>query len=296
MRQGKIKLGIAPIGWTNDDMPELGSENTFAQCISEMALAGFEGTEIGSKYPKDVDVLKRELKLRNLRICNQWCSTFLITDPYSDTLEHFERQIDFLKEVGASIIGVSEQSYSIQGVDVPIFSKQYAMRESEWEKLTTGLNRLGEIAAKKDIKLAFHHHMGTVIQTAEDVHRLMSDTDPAFVYLLFDSGHLAYCDENLQEIMETYITRIAHVHLKDIRRDVIARVKNERMSFLQGVKMGTFTVPGDGDIDFTHIFKCLDDAGYEGWIVVEAEQDPSVANPLEYAQKARTFIKDNMGL
>lgn len=292
----KVKLGIAPIAWTNDDMPDLGAENTFEQCISEMALAGFTGCEIGNKYPKDPKVLKKALDLRHMQICNAWFSTFLTTKPYEETEKEFIKHITFLKEMGAKVVGVSEQGHSIQGTDLSIFDDKYIMNDEEWDKLCTGLNKLGKVAKDMGIALTFHHHMGTVVQTAAEIDRLMENTDPELFNLLFDSGHLAYCGEDYMYVLKKYINRIKHVHLKDIRPEVIEKVKKEHLSFLQGVRLGTFTVPGDGAIDFTPIFDVLADNNYEGYVLVEAEQDPAVANPFEYAVKARKYIAEKAGL
>lgn len=292
----KVKLGIAPIAWTNDDMPDLGAENTFEQCISEMALAGFTGCEIGNKYPKDPKVLKKALDLRHMQICNAWFSTFLTTKPYEETEKEFIKHITFLKEMGAKVVGVSEQGHSIQGTDLSIFDDKYIMNDEEWDKLCTGLNKLGKVAKDMGITLTFHHHMGTVVQTAAEIDRLMENTDPELFNLLFDSGHLAYCGEDYMYILKKYINRIKHVHLKDIRPEVIEKVKKEHLSFLQGVRLGTFTVPGDGAIDFTPIFDVLSENNYEGYVLVEAEQDPAVANPFEYAVKARKYIAEKAGL
>ena len=292
----KVKLGIAPIAWTNDDMPDLGAENTFEQCISEMALAGFTGCEIGNKYPKDPKVLKKALDLRHMQICNAWFSTFLTTKPYEETEKEFIKHITFLKEMGAKVVGVSEQGHSIQGTDLSIFDDKYIMNDEEWDKLCTGLNKLGKVAKDMGITLTFHHHMGTVVQTAAEIDRLMENTDPELFNLLFDSGHLAYCGEDYMYVLKKYINRIKHVHLKDIRPEVIEKVKKEHLSFLQGVRLGTFTVPGDGAIDFTPIFDVLAENNYEGYVLVEAEQDPAVANPFEYAVKARKYIAEKAGL
>lgn len=292
----KVKLGIAPIAWTNDDMPDLGAENTFEQCISEMALAGFTGCEIGNKYPKNPKVLKKALDLRHMQICNAWFSTFLTTKPYEETEKEFIKHITFLKEMGAKVVGVSEQGHSIQGTDLSIFDDKYIMNDEEWDKLCTGLNKLGKVAKDMGITLTFHHHMGTVVQTAAEIDRLMENTDPELFNLLFDSGHLAYCGEDYMYVLKKYINRIKHVHLKDIRPEVIEKVKKEHLSFLQGVRLGTFTVPGDGAIDFTPIFDVLADNNYEGYVLVEAEQDPAVANPFEYAVKARKYIAEKAGL
>lgn len=296
LNQNKVKLGIAPIGWTNDDMPDLGKENSFQQCVSEMALAGFTGSEIGGKYPTDKAILKKALQLRNMEICNCWFSTFLLEKPYEETEQAFREQASFLKEMGAKVIGVSEQSYSIQGMKKDIFKEKYVMNDEEWGQLCEGLNRLGKVAQEIGIILTFHHHMGTVVQTEEETDRLLANTDPKLVSLLFDTGHFSYTGGDAPRLMKKYISRIKHVHLKDIRPDVIQKVKEEGLSFLEGVRLGTFTVPGDGSVDFTPIFEILQEDEYEGYVVVEAEQDPAVANPLEYAMKARAYIRENTGL
>lgn len=298
LNKDKVKLGIAPIAWTNDDMPDLGKENTFEQCVSEMALAGFTGSEVGNKYPKDPEVLKKALELRGVEICNQWFSSFLITKPFEEVEAEFRAQLAFLKAMGSKIIGASEQSHSVQGqMETPVFGHKYVMNDEEWDQLCTGLNKLGKIAKEEyGISLTFHHHMGTVVQTAEETERLMAGTDPEYVSLLFDSGHFAYCGEDPVAMVTKYVNRIKHVHLKDIRPDVVEKVKADDMSFLAGVRAGAFTIPGDGCVDFPSIFKVLEEADYEGYMVVEAEQDPAKANPLEYAIRARKYITENTGL
>ncbi len=294
----KVKLGIAPIAWTNDDMPDLGKENTFEQCVSEMALAGFTGSEVGNKYPRDTEALKKALQLRGMEICNQWFSCFLLTKPLEEVEQEFRNQLSYLKTMGAKIIGVSEQSHSVQGmVDTPIFGHKYVMNDKEWEVFCKGLNRLGKIAKEEyGISLTFHHHMGTVVQDEAEVDRMMENTDSEYVSLLFDTGHFAYCGVNPLKMVKKYTGRIKHVHLKDIRKEVVEKVKAEKLSFLDGVRLGTFTVPGDGCIDFDPIFKVLEVSGYEGYMLVEAEQDPAKANPLEYAIKARKYIAEKTGL
>ena len=296
--KNKVKLGIAPIAWTTDDMPDLGKENTFEQCVSEMALAGFTGSEVGNKYPKDPEVLKKALELRGVEICNQWFSSFLITKPFEEVEKEFRAQLAFLKAMGAKVIGASEQSYSVQGqLDTPIFGHKYEMNDQEWDTFCTGMNKLGKIAKEEyGIALTFHHHMGTVVQSLAEVDRMMENTDPEYVSLLFDTGHFTYCGEDPLEVVKKYVHRIKHVHLKDIRPEVVEQVKKENMSFLAGVRAGAFTIPGDGCINYDPIFKVLEEAGYEGYMVVEAEQDPAKANPLEYAIRARKFIAEKTGL
>lgn len=294
----KVKLGIAPIAWTNDDLPELGKDNSFEQCISEMALAGFTGSEVGNKYPKDPEVLKRYLDLRGVRICNAWFSTLFTSEPEEVTINNFIKQRDFLHALGAKMIGCSEQGNSIQGTEKSVFNDKPIYTEEEWLKVTSGMNKLAKLAAEKGMKLSYHHHMGTGVQTPEEVDKFMEMTNDD-VYLLFDSGHLAYSELSAQasyDVLQKHIKRVAHVHLKDIRLDIVKKVKENELSFLEGVKMGAFTIPGDGAIDFKPIFKILEDNNYEGWMVVEAEQDPAIANPFEYALKARAYIKENTGL
>lgn len=279
-------------------MPDLGKENTFEQCVSEMALAGFTGSEVGNKYPKDPEVLKKALELRGVEICNQWFSSFLITKPFEEVEKEFRAQLAFLKAMGAKVIGASEQSYSVQGqLDTPIFGHKYEMNDQEWDTFCTGMNKLGKIAKEEyGIALTFHHHMGTVVQSLAEVDRMMENTDPEYVSLLFDTGHFTYCGEDPLEVVKKYVHRIKHVHLKDIRPEVVEQVKKENMSFLAGVRAGAFTIPGDGCINYDPIFKVLEEAGYEGYMVVEAEQDPAKANPLEYAIRARKFIAEKTGL
>ena len=294
----KVFLGIAPIGWCNDDMPELGAENTFRQTVSEMALAGFTGCEIGNKYPSDPKELKWELDLRGMRIASRWFSSFILTQPIEQVEADFAKELDFLAAVGANRINVSEQSYSIQGqVDTPVLAdRKHVMNDEEWDRFCKGLNRLGKIAKDRGFKLCFHHHMGTVVQTAEETDRMLANTDPDLVFLCYDTGHFTFAGEDPLTVLKKYVDRVGHVHLKDMRADVVARVKPEGWSFLQAVRNGAFTVPGDGCVDYDPILKLLSYAKYEGWLLVEAEQDPAKANPLEYAIKARKYIREHTGL
>ncbi len=292
-----VRLAIAPIGWTNDDLPDLGKENTFEQCISEMALAGFKGSEIGNKYPMDTALLRHKLEVRGLEICNAWFSTLFTSRPYEETEKAFIAHRDRLHALGARMIGASEQGNSIQGKNVNIFGPEKPVyTEEEWKKVTEGFNRLGRLAAEKGMKLTCHHHMGTGVQTVEEIDRFMDETDPKYVGLLFDSGHLTFAGIDPVPVLKKYIGRVGHVHLKDVRLKVRDRARAEGWSFLEAVRMGVFTVPGDGDVDFGPIFDILNENAYAGWVVVEAEQDPARANPFEYALKARKYIAEKTGL
>ena len=292
----KVKLAIAPIAWTNDDLPDLGAENSFEQCISEMALSGFSGSEIGNKYPKDPDVLKHYLDVRGLRICNAWFSSLLLSDGYDATIDAFIKHRDFLHALGAKVIGASEQGNSIQGKNVSIFGNKPVYTDEQWELIAKGFNEMGRLAREKDMYFTVHHHMGTGVQTADEIDRLMEMTDENLVFLLFDTGHLAFAGEDAVAVLKKYVHRTKHVHLKSIRKNVIAEGKAKGYSFLDCVRAGAFTVPGDGDFDFRPVFDILSDADYEGWVVVEAEQDPAKANPFEYALLARKYIREASGL
>jgi inosose dehydratase len=293
----KVKLGIAPIGWTNDDMPDLGSENTFEQCVSEMALAGFEGSEIGNKYPEDPAALKRALDIRGLRVCNAWFSSLFTSETYDSTIRGFIRSRDRLNALGAKIIGASEQGNSIQGKPLNVFGSDKPVYNAEqWKLITRGFNEMGRLARDVDMTLTIHHHMGTGVQTEAEIDRLMDSVDPELVYLLFDVGHLAFAGIDPLPVLKKYARRVKHVHLKDVRLAVRDRAMREGWSFLTAVRQGVFTVPGDGGVDFEPIFAVLEESGYTGWIVVEAEQDPEKANPFEYAVMARKYIREKTGL
>lgn len=292
----KVKLGIAPIGWTNDDVPELGGQIPFEQCIDEMALAGYQGCEVGNKFPRDVDQLKKALELRKLKICNQWFSYTLTVNPLNQVRKEFEDHLDFLEAMGADIVGGGECGNSIHSQAITVLGKKVIFTEEEWKNVTRGLDELGKIAKDRGFKLAYHHHMGTGIQTITETDRLLDSTNSDYVFLNYDCGHFTFAGEDPAMALKRYINRVAHIHLKDVRQSVLATVKNEGLSFLDAVKAGVFTVPGDkeGSIDFPLIFGILERSNYEGWLVVEAEQDPANANPLEYATMAKNYITEQL--
>jgi inosose dehydratase len=261
-----------------------------------MALAGFEGSEVGNKYPRDPEKLNGALRLRGLTICNAWFSSFLTTKPLAEVEREFVAQCEFLYAVGARVIGVAEQGNSIQGKQLPVFDAKPRFTDDEWKRVAQGLNHLGAIAKQKGMQLTYHHHMGTGVQTTEEIDRLMEMTDPEIVGLLYDTGHLVFSGEDHLAILKKYVKRIKHVHLKNVRFDMLEKARREKWSFLQAVRNGAFTVPGDGGLDFGPVFETLKSAGYTGWWVVEAEQDPAKANPLEYALIARRYIKEKAGI
>ena len=297
MNADKVKLGIAPIAWTNDDMPELGGENTFEQCISEMALAGFTGCEVGIKYPANPAELKEALDLRGLVVCNQWYSTEFITRPHAEIEREFREKLKFLRIVGANCIGPSEQTRSCQGrKDIGVRAGKPVFSNQEWKLMIEGFDRIGRVAKEEGVKVCMHPHMGTGIQTPEEIERFLNDTHPDHVCITFDSGHLSYNGSDPLVQLRRFESRVGHIHLKDTRPEVQAVAVREDWPFLQAIREGIFTVPGDGSIDFKSIFKLLEELDYRGWMVVEAEQDPAKANPFKCAVKARKYIRTHIGL
>lgn len=293
MGKQDIQWGIAPIGWRNDDMPEIGKDNTLSHLLSDIVVAGFEGTEVGGFFP-DAKTLKKEIALRHLKIAGQWFSSFIVGDGIEKVSEAFHKHCSYLKEVEADVAVVSEQTYSIQGLSNNIFTEKPSFTDEEWKQFTEGLNTLGEIANSYDLKLVYHHHLGTVVQTLAEVDRLMENTDANLVHLLYDTGHIYASDKEYMPLLEKHIDRIKHVHFKDIRDHVMNTSEEKGLSFGSAFLAGMFTVPGDGCIDFKKVFDQLEKNDYKGWIVVEAEQDPEIAHPLEYALMARQYIDENL--
>ncbi|MHA2020049.1 MAG: myo-inosose-2 dehydratase [Promethearchaeota archaeon] len=293
-----VQLGISPIGWTNDDLPKLGGNISFKQCIQEISQADFIGTEIGSKFPTNEKILKEQLSQFKLKIASQWFSSYFTFNPkIQETISKFKEYIRRLKYLGAKVIVVSEQGGSIQKmIHMPIFGQKPILDEKGWQNLADGLNFLGDIAQKEGIKISYHHHMGTVIQTEAEIKKLMELTNPDTVGLLVDTGHCFLAEIDPIKLMREYGSRINHIHLKDCRTEIIKKVKIIHLSFLEGIMEGIFTVPGDGIIKFDQIFKYIDSLNYKGWLIVEAEQDPKRKPPLIYAQKARKYIKNISGL
>jgi inosose dehydratase len=261
-----------------------------------MALAGFQGCSIGHKYPSEAAELKAALDLRGLQISEPWTSTyFTISNMEQKTLDAFGQTLAHVQALGGTELVVAELGGSSHLLPIDLFANRPVFSERQWDALTSGLEELGKIANAAGMRLSYHHHMGTGVMTRTDVDRLMAATDPALVHLLLDTGHAAFAGDDPLELAEAYAERIGHVHLKSIRPDVVTRVREEGLSFEEGIELGVFAVPGDGAIDFRPILEVLADAEYQGWLVVEAEQNPRTAIPLEHARKARAHLADVLG-
>ncbi len=304
----KVLLGITPTGWSNSDDPsiDLVPPIPYQQILSEMALAGFKGSQVSPKYPQDLDELKSELKLRDLTISEPWVGTYFTINDSDDSQKIFKQQLNFMKEIGGNIIVVAELGGAVHQQPVNPLTNRPIFNDQQWEALTNGLNDLGKQAYEAGMQLCYHPHIGTGVETLSDIDRLMAGTNPDYLKLLLDTGHLYYAGVDPKEVAHKYANRIKHVHLKNIREDILEKSKKKGWSFLYSIKQGIFTVPGDeeGVIDFEPIFKELSDKTtnpelekkYEGWLVVEAEQDPNNANPLQYALMARKYLKEVTGL
>lgn len=289
----KVLLGITPTGWTNDDMPLIGDRTSFEQVVSEMALAGFQGCSVGHNYPTDPEVLRAALDLRGLRVSEPWTSTYFTVEQMAEqTVANFRQSLAFIKTMGGTDVVVAELGHAVHQQPIALWANKPIFRDDQWTALTEGLHQLGTIAADEGMRLCYHHHLGTGVQTRQEVDRLMASTDPALVHLLFDTGHLYASGDDPLDMCRAYADRIKHVHLKDIRDDILQESKQMGRSFLDSMRAGFFTVPGDGVIDFKPILQTLADHGFEGWLMVEAEQDPSKANPLLYAMKARAYLRE----
>ena len=295
---GQIRFGVTPTLWANDDFPDIDIGIPFGQIVSEMALAGYVGCSRGGKYPTDPEILKQELALRGLEISEPWVSTyFTIESMYEQTLATFAKEIDFLLTMGSGDMVLAELGGSSHQQPVALVPNAPRFTDDQWKRLGDGLNTLGGITKENDIKMCYHHHMGTGVMTMENVAQLAERTDPDLVSICLDTGHLHFAGGDNLEFIDLYSERIKHVHLKNIRQGVMDRALADDMSFKESIKAGIFTVPGDPDgcLDFEAILRALADKDFAGWLVVEAEQDPAKATPLKYAKMAREYLREVTG-
>ncbi|MEY4758049.1 MAG: myo-inosose-2 dehydratase [Pseudomonadota bacterium] len=297
-----VRIGINPISWMNDDLPSLGGETPLETALKEGAEIGYEGFELGNKFPKDGPGLKAKLDEFGVACVSGWYSGFLAelepgqTDEQSVAaeIERCKAHMSKLQYNGVKVVVYGECAGTVQGqIDTPVGKRPTFANEALWQAYAQRLNAFGQhLLETYGIKLAYHHHMGAYVESPADMDKLMDLTDPAKVFLLFDTGH-AYFGGALSpvDLLKKHIKRVVHVHCKDVRTSVIAKSRNDGWSFLTGVINGTFTVPGDGSIDFAAVLQALKDAGYEGWLVVEAEQDPAVAPSYQYAKKGYDTLR-----
>ena len=284
-----IKLGIAPIAWSNDDMPELGGKTSLEQCLKEASMAGFTGIESGGKFPMNSEVLIPKLNKENLKLCSGWYGAQLLKRSPKEEFELLQKQLKLFKDCKAPCMVFADVTDSVQGDPVKPLSKRPKLSKEDWKKFAQSINEISKMMLDENMPLAYHHHMGTVIETEEDVNRLMEKTKDS-VKLLVDTGHMLFAQGSSIKLVESFYERIIHVHCKDIRKDILDKSLKNDSTFRQAFLDGAFTVPGDGCIDYVPFLNALKEKNYSGWLVVEAEQDPAKANPFKYAKIGYEYL------
>jgi inosose dehydratase len=279
-----VRIGVNPIGWTNDDLLELGGDTSLETCLSEARAAGYAGIELGRKFPRQADVLRPILSRHGLALISGWYSARLLERSPKAELAAAEAHLTLLAEMGCSVVVWAETTGAIHGDRAIPLSRRPRLAAADWPRFGAALTEVAEALRARHLRLAYHHHMGTVVETEAEVDRLMAATGDA-VGLLLDTGHLTYASGDVAGLARRHATRIVHVHTKDVRAAVLAEARRRDLSFLDAVVAGVFTVPGDGVVDYGGLLPLLRAADYTGWLVVEAEQDPAVAHPLTYARR-----------
>ena len=272
-------------------MPELGGDTTLEQCLSEASEAGFSGIESGGKFPKKSNELIPLLDKYNLKLCSGWYGANLRINSVKEEIELIQDQLKLFQDCNAPCIVFAEVSDSIAGDPKRPLSTRPKMTNEEWSNYCKKISEIGKYLEDQGMPLAYHHHMGTVIETQQDTERLLENTSNQ-VKLILDTGHMLFAGGNSIEVANNFRERIIHVHCKDIRKKVLEKSLKEDFSFRQAFLDGAFTVPGDGSIDYEPLLTFLKKSNYNGWLVVEAEQDPAKANPLEYARIGHNYLSN----
>jgi inosose dehydratase len=286
-----VCIGINPITWTNDDLPSLGGDTPLETCLKETKQAGYAGTEMGGKFPKRVADMERALGSHGLKLVSGWYSAALLQRTAAEEIAAMAGHLDLMAGMGCTVMVFAEGTESNAANRAAPASRHRKIADGEWKEYARRVTAVAEHMQKRGVRLAFHHHMGTAVQTEDEIGRLMRETGPA-VGLLLDTGHATYAGADPLVLARKHAKRIVHVHCKDVRRPVLDRALEEGLSFLDAVLAGVFTVPGDGDVDFPPILKLLREQGYAGWLVVEAEQDPAKAHPLTYARMGFDYLSN----
>lgn len=279
----KAKLGIAPIAWWNDDLEELSDDVSLEECLRQANVAGFTGIETGRRFPMDAKVLSPILAQYNISICGGWFSGLLLDGSIEEEKDRIAAQMDFFKESGAPCIVYGETSRSVQGMrNIPLNQKP-KLSDDEMKSYARRMTDFAEWCEGSGMPISYHHHMAAVIETEKELDAFINQSGEALP-LLYDAGHMAFAGGDVLRVIDNHHKRISHVHTKDVRQEVADNLDRSRESFLDAVIKGVFTVPGDGSLNFESIINRLASYSYEGWFVVEAEQDPVVNPPLKMAQ------------
>ena len=277
----KAKLGMSPIAWWNDDLPELSDDVSLEECLRQSRTAGFTGMELGRRFPSDPDEMLPILKAADVTLCGGWFSGTLSCEGMDANKERIRPMIELFKAVDAPCIVYGETGQSIQGDRNMPLDRKAVLSDDEMKAYGRKVTEFAEWADAQGMPLSFHHHMATVVQYEHELDAFMAASG---IPLLLDAGHLAFAGGDPLRVIDKYHDRITHVHTKDIRQGVVDALDWSKDSFLDAVIKGAFTVPGDGSLDFEAIVQKLADYGYEGWFVVEAEQDPVKAPPMKMAE------------
>ena len=287
---GTVRLGVAPIAWSNSDLPELGGDTTLETCLQESREAGFTGTEAGVKFPMDAAVLAPILEAHDIKLVTGWFSGSILEVSLEEEKARIEDQLACFRALGAPLMVYAETTGSLQADRGTPVSQRRKIRPDEFPEYGSKLTAVADHLQERGVPMSYHPHMGTIVETDEEVDLLMANTGPS-VGLLVDTGHVTYAGGDPYALVQRHGPRLNHIHCKDIRPDILKQVKADDLSFLDAVLEGVFTVPGDGFIDYDRFAKTLAEVNYEGWVVVEAEQDPVKAPPFEYAQKGYRTLK-----
>ncbi|KVD54814.1 myo-inosose-2 dehydratase [Burkholderia ubonensis] len=290
MNPFEFRIGINPLSWMNDDLPSLGGETPLAVALTEGRDIGYEGFELGNKFPREPQALKALLGEYGLSLVSGWYSGRLAQRSVDEEIAAVDPHLDLLAQNGATVMVYGEVADTIQGAPVPLYQRPRFTTDAQWDGYAKRLDAFARYTLSRGVRVAYHHHMGAYVETPADVDRLMAATSDA-VGLLFDAGHITFAGGNPAEVLKRHIARVCHVHCKDVRPAVIRLARNRNWSFLDAVINGAFTVPGDGAIDFATLIDLLKRHGYRGWLVVEAEQDPVVAPSYAYAQKGYRTLR-----
>jgi inosose dehydratase len=286
-----VRIGINPITWSNDDLPELGGKTPLETCLAEAREAGYAGIELGNKFPRASTVLRPILDRHGLALISGWYSGRLLERTSAEELRAMESHLRLLSDMGSTVMVFAETTGGVAGERGRPVTQRRRISESDWPGFAERLTAVADHLAEHGVRMAYHHHMGTVVESEGEIDRLMRSTGGS-VGLLLDTGHLVYAGADPAAVAKRHIARICHVHCKDVRSTVLAAVRKADRSFLDAVVDGVFTVPGDGAIDFPAVLRVLKAARYQGWLVVEAEQDPAKAHPLTYARMGYDFLSN----
>ena len=285
-----VRIGINPISWTNDDLPSLGGETPLETALAEGRAIGYEGFELGNKFPREPDALRAVLAKHNLACVSGWYSGELATRSVEEEINAVDGHLDLLAKNGAPVMVYGEVADAVQGQPVPLKWRPQFRSDADWAAYAERVNRFARHTQSRGVRLAYHHHMGAYVEESRDVDRLMALTGPE-VGLLHDTGHATFAGGHAPTELRKHIARVVHVHCKDVRADVARMARNRHWSFGTAVINGAFSTPGEGCVDFGAVVGLLRDAGYRGWLVIEGEQDPAVAPSYRYAEMGYRYLR-----